>query len=247
MSAISLLGAVQAVCLEIGIPAPATCVGSVAQQVKQLVAYANVTGDALRDEADWPVLRKLATITTVNGTAGYTVAGQDGATVLPCSRIIQEAGWDSTNSWYFAGSVTDTEWNALTYGIGTSPLRKVWRTTDDDEIEIFPTPTASGDVLKISFVTTYWAKTAGNVFKSVLEADDDYHLFNDRLFILGIKWRFLEQKGLPFGASKAEFDRILSIRKAAARTARTLTLDSRRARSRHFVDFRNVPSTGFGT
>ena len=35
-------------------------------------------------------------------------------------------------------------------------------------------------------------------------------------------------------------------RKAAARPGRTLSLDSGRARMRRFVDYRNVPDTGYG-
>lgn len=247
MSDTTLLGVVQTVCKEIGIPAPSTCVGSVGAQVTQLVAFANMVGDALRDEADWPVLRKVATITTVSGTSAYDVEGLDGSTVLPCSRIIQQTGWDATNSWYFAGAVNDQQWNAWQYGIGTTPIRKIWRTTSDDAIEIFPTPSSSGDTLNLSFVTTYWAKTVANVFKGSLSADDDYHLFPDRLFVLGVKWRFLESKGLPFGSIAAEYGRVLDVRKAAARPAQTLQMDGGRGRGRHFIDFRNIPPSGFGS
>ena len=141
------------------------------------------------------------------------------------------------------GGLAPTAWQ---YGIGTTPIRKIWRTTSDDAIEIFPTPSSSGDTLNLSFVTTYWAKTVANVFKGSLSADDDYHLFPDRLFVLGVKWRFLETKGLPFAAPKAEYDQMLGVRRAAARPSRTLSLDSRRARNRRLVDYRNVPDTGFG-
>ena len=246
MSSRALLGVVTAVCREIGLPVPTSVSSSTSQQVVQLVAYANKTGDALRDEANWPVLRKLCTISTVNGTAEYTVSATDGATPLPCTRIVNETGWDATNSWFFVGSVDDQEWNAWQYGVITTPIRKIWRTTADDTIEVFPTPTANGDSLAISFITSYWAKSAGNTFKESLSADDDYHLFNDRLFIEGVKWRFLEAKGLPFGVPKLEYDRLLMQRKAAARPGRTLTLDSGRARMRRFIDYRNVPDTGYG-
>jgi len=241
----SLLGVVQTVCREIGIPAPATCVGSVPQQVTQMVAFANMVGDALRDEADWPVLRKVATLTMISGTSGYQVVGVDGSTSLPCSRIVQQTGWDTTNSWYFAGAINDQQWSAWQYGIGTTPVRRLWRTTADDAVEVFPTPSASGDTLVLSFITTHWAKTSAQVFKGTLSADDDYHLFPDRLFISGVKWRFLEAKGLPFGAVFAEYNRLLDVRKAASRPAQTLSMSGGR-RGVHLVDYRNVPNTGYG-
>lgn len=245
MAGVTLLSVVTAVCSEIGLPIPSTVVGSTSQQVRQLVAYANMTGDQLRDEFDWPALRKLCTITTVSGTAGYTISALDGATTLPCSRIVQETGWDDTNSWYFLGPINDAEWNAWQYGVRTTPIRKIWRTTSDDAIEMFPTPTANGDSLKISFITSYWARTNAGVLQGSLIADDDVHLYNDRMFVAGVKWRFLEQKGLPFALPKAEYDRMLLARKAASRPGRTVSLDGRR-RGIHFVDYRNTPETGYG-
>lgn len=245
MSSVALLGIVQTVCGEIGLPIPSTVVGSTTQQVRQLVAFANVTGDSLRDETAWPALRKTAKITTVNGTAGYTVSLASGGNTYTCSRIIQETGWDATNSWYFVGSVNDAEWMQWQYGIMSTPIRRIWRTTSDSTIEVFPVPTTNGDTLALAFVTDLWAQSSTGVPQGALSADTDVHLFNDRLFLLGLKWRFLEAKGLPFVAPKAEYDRIISVRKAAARPQRTLSLD-RRATNRHFIDYRNVPDTGFG-
>lgn len=246
MSSTALLGVVQTVCGEIGLPIPTTVVGSTTQQIRQLVAFANVTGDSLRDEADWPVLRKTATITTVNGTAGYTVSLASGGNTYTCSRIITETGWDATNSWYFVGSVDDQEWQRWQYGVQTTPVRRIWRTTADNAIEVFPTPTVNGDSLVVAFITDLWAQTNTGAPSGSLSADTDVHLFNDRLFLLGLKWRFLEAKGLPFAAPKDEYDRIIGVRKAASRPARTISLDGRTGR-RHFIDYRNVRESGFGT
>lgn len=57
MSDVTLLGVVQTCCREIGLPVPATVVSTVTAQVSQFVAFANVTGDALRDDIAWPALR----------------------------------------------------------------------------------------------------------------------------------------------------------------------------------------------
>ena len=243
MSSTALLGIVQTVCGELGLPQPTTVVGTTTMQVKQMVAFANVVGDGLRDEYNWPVLRQTATITTINGASGYTVS--NGA--YTCSRIINETGWDATNSWYFVGSVNDVEWAQWQYGIMATPIRRIWRTTDDDAIEVFPVPTVNGDTLTVSFVTDLWARAYAGTPKSTMSADDDVHLFNDRLFIVGTKWRFLEAKGLPFAAPLNEWNDILGKRKAAARPQRTVSLDNRSMRRRRFVDYRNVPDTGFGT
>lgn len=245
MSAVTLLGVVRAICEEMGLPVPSTASGSTQKQVVQLVAYANQAGDALRDEADWPALRKTATITTISGTSGYTVNLVAGADTFTCSRIISETGWDSTNSWYFAGAVNDQEWAALQYGLGTTPLRKMWRTTSDSTIEVFPTPDSSGEFLTVSFICNQWAQSNAGAALTTLSSDNDVHLFNDRLFILGAKWRFLQMKGLPFGAEFAEYKQILGVRKSAARPARSLSLDTRSAR-RHFIGWANVPDTGYG-
>lgn len=246
MSAITLLGIVQTICQEIGLPVPSTATSSSNRQVVQMVAFANQTGDDLRDSADWPPLRKTATISLVSGTAGYTVELVSGGNTFACSRIVNETGWDTTNTWFFAGSVGDVEWNALQYSIGTSGARRCWRTTADNAIEVFPTPTSSGDSLAISFITSAWARSASGSALTALSSNDDYHLYNDRLFILGTKWRFLHSKGLPFDAEIAEYKSTIDRRKAASRPARTVVLGARRGRHR-LLGPDNIPDSGYGT
>lgn len=246
MSAITRLGIVQTICDEIGLPVPTTTTSSSNRQVTQMVAFANQTGDDLRDSADWPVLRKTATISVISGTTDYTVELVSGSNTFACSRIVNETGWDSTNSWYFAGSVNDVEWNALQYSIGSTGLKRCWRTTADGTIEIYPTPDSSGDSLKVSFITSSWARSVAGGALTELAADDDYHLFNDRLFILGTKWRFLHSKGLPFDAEIAEYKATIDRRKAASRPARTVRLGARRGRP-VLLGTNNIPDTGYGS
>lgn len=245
MSDVTLLGVCQTVAREIGLPVPATVVGNVTQQVAQLVGFANVTGDSLRDETDWPALRQVATITTSNGTSIYSVVPNELGSGYTTNRIIAETGWDATNKWYFVGSVNDVEWAGWKYGVIATPIRKIWRTRSDSSIEVFPVP-SSADSLALSVIANEWGRTSGGTPKTGLTLDSDTHVFNDRLFILGVKWRFLEAKGLPFAEPLADYQRVLGVRKSAARPARTVSLDSRRARVRRLVDYRNVPDTGFG-
>lgn len=246
MSDVTLLGIAQTVSREIGLPVPSTVVGTTTQQVAQLVAFANVTGDALRDDVDWPALRQTATITTINGTSIYTVTPNELSGTFTCNRIVAETGWDTTNRWYFVGSVNDMEWAAWQNGVITTPIRRIWRTRSDSTIEVFPVPSEDGDSLQLSTVANEWARSGSSAPQKVLSADTDTHLFNDRVFLLGVKWRFLEAKGLPFAAPLAQYETMLGVRRAAARPARTLSMDSRRARIRRFIDYRNVPDSGLG-
>jgi len=242
MASKNLLGIVQTLCKEIGIPSPTTVAGTPTTQVTQMVAFANQLGDFLRDEYNWPIMRKLTEITTVNGTAGYSADPGGGYT---CSRIIEETGWDATNFWFFCGSVGDDEWMEWQYGIRTEPVRKIWRTTDDNAIEVFPTPSGAAD-LKFAVIANEWAASSTGTPQTTLGLDGDVHVYNDRLFLLGTKMRFLAAKGLPYGEVEAEFTRLLPIRKAAARPGMTLSLNRRMNALRPFISYRNVPDTGFG-
>lgn len=246
MSSIALLGVCQTICRELALPVPSTVVGTTTQQVAQMVAFCNVVGDELRDAAEWPALRQAATITTVAGTAIYTVTPNEVAGTWTCNRIIAETGWDATNHWYFVGSINDLEWAAWKNGVIATPIRRIWRTRADASIEVFPEPTTAGDSLVVSTVVNEWARLTDGTPKTAMALDTDTHVFGDRMFLLGVKWRFLEAKGLPFAAPKAEYDQMLGVRRAAARPSRTLSLDSRRARNRRLIDYRNVPDTGFG-
>lgn len=237
----TLLSVVSTACRELALPVPTAVAASTDQQTTQMWALANALGQELVQAFDWPVLRKVATLTMVNGTSTYTVVNG----TFACDHIICETGWDSTNQWRFAGSVSDQIWNAWVYGVVTTPIDKIFRTTDIDQVEVFPTPTASGDTLVLSYITADWVTGAASATQSEFLADADVHLFDERLFVLGLKYKFLRAKGLSYDEEYDQFQKQLDLRRAQTRPAQTLSITGG-ARGPRLLNYDNVPETGYG-
>jgi phospholipase C len=111
---------------------------------------------------------------------------------------------------------------------------------------LFPTPII-GDTFALTFITEQWCYHADPSIaaSTTLTLDTDVHVYPERLFELGVKWRFLRAKGLSYDEERDEFDKELELCRATASPARTLSL-TRGRRGVHFVDYQNVPDTGFG-
>lgn len=243
----TLLATIQSVASVLGLPEPSAGISSNNQQARQLCALALESGIELMQDVQWPHLRKLCTLTMVNTVTTYTVSasGTGGAT-YSCDRIIDETGYDVTGQWAFVGNIGDQVWNEYLYGIGLAPLRKIFRTTSVNQVEVLPVPTATADSLVLSFITDMWVLSTSGTPQTSFLKDTDTHTFDDTLFELGIRWKFLRANGLSYDEEQDRYEKRLALRKGQVRPARTLSL-ARRPRAIHLLNYGNVPETGFGT
>ena len=70
-------------------------------------------------------------------------------------------------------------------------------------------PLGVGDSITIAYITDLWlADTNGNLLNSWTN-EQDILLFDDRLVELGVRWRWLQQKGLPYDDYLAEYEAYL--------------------------------------
>lgn len=236
-----LLTTIRRVTKQLGLPVP-TSAASSDFQTQQLVALANETGAELMREVDWPILKYTATITTVATIDVYTVAAGD----YSCDRIVPLTEWDATNQWRFIGALDDAAWAQWQYGVVTQPIRKVYRQIAPDQIQLYPVPVApAGESLTVLFITDLWALNSTLSPLPELASDTDTHVFDASLFDLGLKWRFLRAKRLSYDEEYERYNRTLRLRKGAASTPRRLNLAGPTS-TRHFVDYQNVPDTGYG-
>ncbi len=211
----------------------------------QFYQHCNDVGTELMRAADWPFLRKLCTVTTVSGTATYTINSGTGATEYTCDRLMADVQYDATNQWRFVGSIDEATWYAYQFGVMTEPIRRIWRLATKTTIEVFPTPTVSGDTLKVPFIAEQWATNSGvTAYQKELSAAGDLHLFDWDLFDLQAQWRFMESLGLDYAVTLKRATDTLDQRVAALRNTGTLSLRPRGGR--RLISNANVPDTGYG-
>ncbi len=160
-------------------------------------------------------------------------------------RFINRTHWDKTKHWELRGPVSPQEWQWISSGIiATGPRRRYRVNGIGNKMDIFPTPTVSGDLLGFEYISNGWVQPASGAMKSKFTDDADVSIFRDALMTVGLKYRYFDMKGFATDSLKQEFDR--QFQQAAGRDGGSPTLSLSRRRWPIFITPAAVPDTGFG-
>jgi hypothetical protein len=214
---------------------PSTLVGSSNATAKQVLALAQREGQLLSKRHDWQVLQDEYTFTTTSGTATYS---------LPTAyrHFVSGTWWDRANYWELFGPATAREWQTLKSGIVTDGVRR-WFRLKGNEIVLHPTPTVTGDTIVFEYISKNWCESSGGTGQSAWAADTDVGVLDEELMTMGVKWRFLKEKGLPYEEDFNEYETEVENAIARDKTARTVSFD----RTPDMVVGVNIPESGYGS
>ena len=176
-----------------GFEIPGSFYGNPNATARQCLALTTREGNALVREYRWSVLIGSTTITTVSGTANYD---------LPTDFIAfaNMSQWDRTNNRQLSGPLSGAVWQYRKSGIVTSSVLNRGFRIQNNDIYIDPTPT-SADTLAYDYYSKYWiTKQSDSSTTNEFSSDNDTCRLDEELITLGLKWRFLQAKGLPFEA-----------------------------------------------
>jgi len=236
----SLLELIQAAADEIGIPQPASLVGQVDDQSRQLLSLANREGKDFSVMANsrggWQNLHKEYTFTTVSGTDNYALPSD-------FEYFVQRTFWDGNMLWELVGPISAQEKQILRYGSVTSgPRRKFY--VLQNRLYLQPEPATTGDVIAYDYYSNAWCMSVGGVDQTRWAADTDVYKLDEDCFIQGIKWRFLRAKGLDYGEEKLAYD--TDCMRVLARDGGARDLALIRTKGIPFITMGNVADTGYG-
>jgi hypothetical protein len=154
--------------------------------------------------------------------------------------FINDTQWDNGNHWRLQGPASPQEDAWLRSGIVTTGPRRWFRQVGRgvDVFRLWPPPAAS-DVpgpLVYQYLSKYWASAAATATpsgiiatpKAAFTADDDTCIYEDRLIVEGLKWRFFAAKGFDYSSQFAIWQRQLDV--AMARDGGAPMLDMARRR-----------------
>jgi hypothetical protein len=241
----TLLQIMQAVCDEVGLPRPSSIIGSTDDQVRQLLALANLEGEELASRAGhiggWPRLRGEHSITTVDSTASYAFPSD-------LQYFTNTTAWDRTNKWQLLGPVSPQEWQVLKSGLTVTGPRRRFRVMNN-LIYIDPTPTSSdaGDTLIFEYYSNQWCQSSGGTAQSSWAADNDTLKLPERPYIHGIKWRMRAAKRLDYAQEYDDYQKAVDRELARAGMARVLPLNARESPDSQLITEDQIPDTGFGS
>lgn len=188
----NVLQLVQRFCRRTGIPVLSTAVGSTDNQVLQALAILEEDVNDLAKRHTWQGL--------IQAGSHITIAAEDQgdiATLDPGFRYISnDTMWDETDGLPVIGPLNGQQWQSLKATFGNGP-RYQFRIRGN-HLLVNPIPAAGH-----AWSWEYASKNAildadGVTTKEFFTADTDTFLLPDDLHLLGLRWRWMREKGLDY-------------------------------------------------
>jgi len=185
-----------------GFDVPGSFYGSTNATASQIVALCNREGKTLEKEIRWAELVTEHTFVTVASTATYAMPS-DFRAFGPMSQ------WDRTNTWRMTGPVPSLVWQWLKSGSNVASGVNKWFMVRGAYLTIYPTPTVSDETIAFDYYSSSWVtKQVDSSNVAAWTADNDTARINEDLITMGVKWRFLQAKGMPYEPEYKEYSAV---------------------------------------
>ena len=220
-----------------------------------LAARMAVTGDYLPQGTRLATVVDANTVTltqpaTATATGATLVFGQD-TYASPADMLapINRTFWDRSRRWELLGPMSPQEDEWMRSGIVATGPRRRFRFLGRgvNNFRIWPPPTSldSPAVLAFEYTSAYWAQDASGTPKARFTADADTCIFADDVMLMGVKWLWLQSKGMEYAAFRDDWLR--QVEQSAATDGASPTLDMAAGNWPILIGPGNIPDTGFGT
>lgn len=197
----NLLELCQQFCLRSGIPSPNTVTGSTNTQILQIKALLEEEGADLAARGDWEVLTLEANHTTVATESQGAIAtiASNGFKYVKNQTI-----WDRTDGLPIIGPINSRQWQALKSVDMTGP-RYQFRIRGGNLL-VNPVPVAGHD-WAFEYISKNWILGIdGITYKTIFTLDTDEFLLPDTLLLMGLRWRWMREKGLDYSELFATYE-----------------------------------------
>jgi hypothetical protein len=204
----TLLSLVQNVADEVGAQRPTAVYNSSDQTAKRLFQACKKECEFLVRRYAWSALRREATISTVASTGDYALESD-------FHRMLDETVWDATEYWPMHGSLTPQQWQNVKRSTIARPVnrrrfRLMWDgTTKTRRIFIDPVPTSVATLYYEYVSNQFCQATGGGALRSAWAADTDVATLDENLIELGVKYRYLQARGLPYADQESDYRKAL--------------------------------------
>lgn len=191
----TLLQIVQEFCQRQGLTVPLIVMSSQDDQLTQIVGLANEICEDLVRRHSWTSLQYEAVFTSVAG------ADQGAITDLAPNaylKILNETIFDRTRRLPVFGPRSPQQWQVLKALPGAGPFYQY--RIQQGRLKINPDMPA-GHIMAFEYASEGVVQdnsTATPTVKAFFTRDDDTFLLDKTLLLLGLRWRWKEEKGLPY-------------------------------------------------
>lgn len=228
---------INSACHELGLPTVALNSATGDTIGTQSLALLNALGDELVRVHDWQFLEGV-----------HTFVG-DGVTTqfdLPAdySRQVNQTQWATSDRRPLAGPDSPQVWSWTQYGIIAVGVRFRYRILNN-KFTVFPVP-GVGQEFAFYYISKNWAidELPPNDPKDKLTKVGDTSYYDSRMLITGLKVKLWGAKGFDTTILQNEFNFMLEAEKGQNQGARVIDLCGYDPHM--YLDWRNIPESGFG-
>jgi hypothetical protein len=203
----------------------------------------NINQDTQVVTVDSPSIITMSQQASGTGS-GQVVLAQTAYDLPPdFERITNRTQWDKTKRWEALGPEDAQQWQWLKSGyIATGP-RIRWRIFDN-QFQVWP-PMNTQEYIGWEYKSSGWVRSATNQVKTSFTTDTDTSVLDDRIIVLYTKLKYFQIKAFDTTALQQDYQRYLSVAKAADKGAPNLSFAPYPAKV--LIGYANIPDTGYGT
>lgn len=218
----SLLTVVESFCTRTGLSVPSSVIGSTNTQIRQILGLVHeIVEEIVGDSYTYSALQYQTTFTTVEGHDQGALS-----TLAPngFQHIIPDTVWNRSADLQVLGPVSAQEWqNLLAQGYtGTCYRYRV----QGGNLHLIPSVTASaaGETIAFEYSSTWAVKDSGGNPKAQFTEDTDTFALPEDILLLGLRWKWREEKGLDYGSLRESYQRQLAVHRAKEGTKRVVDM-----------------------
>ena len=196
----TLLQLIQQFCRRNGLVAPTAVVDIVDDTSQQLLALLNELLETLTlHKGTWQALQREATFTSVaaESQGELTTLADEGF-----QFVLNNTLFNRTTGRRLCGPLSPEQWQQMKAMTSTGELSyRIVR----GELLLLPAP-AAGETIAFEYASTAAVVSASDELKSYFTADTDTCVFPDSLMLQGLRWMWLERKGLPYAEAMRTYE-----------------------------------------
>ena len=230
----------QTVLTELGLPLPPAnvFVGSSDRSTILMIAFLNAAGQDLCKLHDWQWLHKEWTQIVSYPTTSYPLPPD-------WNGFVESTMWDNTSRLPLIGPITPQVWRMLKARLlGGNTISLQYRIIGNKMILYYPAVTS--DTVMADYFSRGWLQdvTNASIYRDNVQNDTDICLFDPRIIVPLVKWRWRAAKRFDVTTERQEFNDAMEMVAGRDTPAPTLSISPRWTYP--YIGYINIPDSRYG-
>lgn len=225
---------------ELGLSIPSAFNGSTDPTITQLLKFLTAAGQDLCLMTDWQMLHKEWTLVLTPGTSFPLPADWN--------SFVDSTMWDNTARWPVIGPITPQIWRMLKARLlGAEAITLQYRIVANQFVLYFNGNV--GDTLQADYYSRGWVidgvqTPLGTVYRDNVANDSDQLLFDGRILVPLLKYKWRTAKGFDTTSDKDDFETGWDLVVGRDTPAPTLSIGA--SSGYPYLSYGNMPDTNYG-